>query len=166
MLCCLFTLVHVYLPTHGQRDAIWDPGPRQGPTADPLGTDGLRGSVHRLSEVSYHHPYYSVRVLRLKMCSFILSVPLICPSGIQHTTSPKAFDICSSGPWAKVSDADSCGVCLQGEPDLETVSQSLRSFVVLSLLPYREDISVCYSEEWASLFCFHWNKMKPGFITF
>lgn len=70
---CLFIVVHVHLPTHGQRDAIWNPWPRQGPAADPLGTDGLWRPVHRLTEVSYHHPYYTVRAFSLKAHSFLPS---------------------------------------------------------------------------------------------
>lgn len=54
--------MHVPPPAHGQRDAIRDPGPGQGPPAHALGADGLRGAVHSLAQVPHHHAYCPVSV--------------------------------------------------------------------------------------------------------
>lgn len=66
----------------------------------------------------------------LKAHSFILSVTLICRPGIQHTHCETQLALQDHEQESVM--LTSCGVCWQGEPDLETVSQSLRSCVVFS----------------------------------
>ncbi len=51
MFCdCLSAIVHVYPPTHVKGTPFETPDQGKARLLDPLGTDGLRGPVHRLSK--------------------------------------------------------------------------------------------------------------------